>query len=49
MEGKQTEKKDRVAEFKELMKKEVPTLWGGIIIGAVALVFLLIIILMRFL
>ena len=43
MEGKST---DKFEKFKELMKKEVPTLWGGIIIGALTLIFLLIIILM---
>lgn len=43
MEGKST---DKFEKFKELMKKEVSTLCGGIIIGAVTLIFLLVIILM---
>lgn len=43
MESKST---DKFEQFKKLMKKEVSTLWGGIIIGALTLIFLLIIILM---
>ena len=47
MEEKTTERKDKMEKFKELMKKEVPTLWGGIVIGLLVLILLLIIMLMK--